>query len=205
MVAPFLGKLKQWIKQQRRLDKLKAHASSHAAPPIVAGVTDTEELEADLGETTADEAPTTDNRVGDGNFAELVANLGRHRASDALPEVSAQPQTEHMVDPAAELKRLLSVGTALPSTLRPVEAPVLAQEPQTNTLLAMLHGNNGPMPPPAPVPRTPFEQMMPPPQQPHSPHGQHHPRPPHLDHIPPPPSFPFHGLQGLPFRGPQHA
>lgn len=199
MVAPFLGPLKGWIKQQRRLDKQKSRGGAHLAPPVATGITDTE-LEVDLGETTADEAAIPEKQAGDGNFAELVANLGRsHRASDALPEVSAQPQT---VDPAAELKRLLSVGSGV-SPQQPQEAPALAQAPQQNPLMAMLQGNNRSIPPPQ-VPRTPFDQLIAPPQQPHSPHGQHHPRPPNLSHMPPPPMFPFQHPQDMPLRGPPY-
>ena len=171
MVAPFLGPLKAWIKTQRRQDRQRAHAGSHLVPPPTAGVTDTEGLEADLGETTADEAVMPEKLPEDASFAALVASLGRgQRPSDTLPEVSTQAQA---ADPAAELKRLLSVGIGFPSQPQPVEAPQSIHESPPNPLLAMLHGNNRPAPPPNHLPRTPFEQMMPTPQPPHSPHGQH--------------------------------
>ena len=142
----------------------------------------------------------------DANFAALVANLGRtHRASDQLPEVSSHS------DPAAELKRLLSVGIGFPPQQQPVEAPQSVHEPPQNPLLAMLHGNNGPVPAPNNLPRTPFDQLLPTPQPPQSPHGQHHPRPMHLDQMQPPPPFPFHQQhsghslnQQHPHVGPQH-
>ncbi|KAJ4299746.1 mRNA-decapping enzyme subunit 2 [Kalmusia sp. IMI 367209] len=207
MVAPFLGPLKAWIKLQRKQDRQKAQAGSRLAPPPTGGITDTEGLEADLGETTADEVAIPEKQVEDANFAALVANLGRsHRPSDTLPEVSMLSQPQQVADPAAELKRLLSVGGGFPSQAQPVEAPPAAQDPPPNSLLAMLHGNNRPVPPPEHLPRTPFEQILPlHPQPPQSPHGQHHPRPPHLGQMQPPPPFPFHQPQGVPFHGPQHA
>lgn len=205
MVAPFLGPLKAWIKAQRRQDRQRAHIGSHLVPPPTAGITDTEGLEADLGETTADEAALPERLPEDANFAALVANLGRgQRASDALPEVSTLAQTQGVVDPAAELKRLLSVGgMGFPLPTQPAEAPQPIQEPPQNPLLAMLHGNNRPAQLSDNLPRTPFEQMLPTPQPPHSPHGQHHPRPPHLGQMQPPPPFPFHQQQGGAFHGQQ--
>lgn len=196
MVAPFLGPLKAWIKTQKRMDRQRAHAGSQMVPPPIAGVTDTEGLEADLGETTADEAAIQDTQVHDANFAALVANLGRsHRTSDQLPEVSSH------ADPAAELKRLLSVGIGFPSQPQPAEAPQAVQEPPQNPLLAILRGNNGSAPPHQ-LPQTPFEQLIPTPQLPQSPHGQHHPRPPQPGQMPPPPHFPLQ--QQTPFHGQQH-
>lgn len=190
MVAPFLGPLKAWIKTQRRLDRQRVQPGSHLAPQPAAGITDTEGLEADLGETTADEAAMPPAQSQDANFAALVANLGRsHRPSDQLPEVSAH------ADPAAELKRLLSVGIGFPPQPQPVEAPQSVHEPPHNPLLAMLHGNNGPASAPNTLPRTPFDQILPTPQLPQSPHGQHHPRPMHLDQMQPPPPFGFHQQQ----------
>ncbi|KAH8725851.1 Dcp2, box A domain-containing protein, partial [Phaeosphaeriaceae sp. PMI808] len=183
MVAPFLGPLKSWIKQQHKLDRQKARNSTHLSPPI------------------PDEQPDT-------NFANLVAQLGRpQQPSDALPEVSSQPQAgaEQSIDPAAELKRLLSVGMAIQSP--PVEAPSVAtqsQQPQASALLALFQqGNNKPETPQPALPMTPFNQLMSPPVQPQSPHGQHHPRPPQINNMPPPPPFPFPPYSGMPFHGPQ--
>ena len=197
MVGPFIGQLKGWIKTQKRLDRIKAPTGQYLAPPVTTGATDTEEVELDMGETTADEGGMPESTPNDQSFADLVAQLGRHRPSDALPEVSSQSQAETIVDPAAELKRLLSVGGGLSSQGGPAEAPA-------NPLLAMLQGGNRPAPPPEPLPRTPFEQLLPNPQMPRSPHGQHHPRPPHFDQMPPPPPFPFNVPHGMPFGGPQY-
>jgi len=133
-----------------------------------------------------------ERHLDNGNFAELVANLGRgHRASDALPEVSVEPISA--MDPAAELKRLLQVGFGQP---QPAEAPLL-QESQ-HPLLAMLHGNSRPQP--DQMPRTPLDHIMSQPQIPQSPHGQHHPRAPHLDQMAPPPPYPLDPLDPLDHR-----
>ncbi|KAF2800193.1 hypothetical protein K505DRAFT_320612 [Melanomma pulvis-pyrius CBS 109.77] len=199
MVAPFLGPLKGWIKQQQKLDRQKTKSGPLLAPPGPAGVADTDDIEADIGETTADEAALPEMQPADENFAELVARLGRGgRSSDALPEVSAH-QTQQILDPASELKRLLSVGTGFPLQA-PVEAPVPAQTLHGNSLLAMLQANNKPS---GPLPRTPFEQLMSPPLLPQTPHV-HRPGPPQISHMSPPPPFPFQPQHPQSFRGPQH-
>ncbi|KAF2705967.1 hypothetical protein K504DRAFT_386754 [Pleomassaria siparia CBS 279.74] len=169
MVAPFLGPLKGWIKQQHKFDKQKTKSGPHLAAPLVAtGVTDTEDIEVDVGETTADEGPLANMQPSNENFAELVARLGRGgRSSDALPEVSIH-QSSQILDPAEELKRLLSVGSGFPLQTPPVEAPGPSQTPHGNPLLAMLQANNRI---PDPLPRTPFEQIMSLPQEPQSPHA----------------------------------
>jgi mRNA-decapping enzyme subunit 2 len=202
MVGPFIGQLKGWIKQQKRLDRIKVPIGQHLAPPMAngPGATDTEDLEADMGETTADESGLPESKPNDGTFADLVARLGRsHRTSDALPEVSTQTQPEEAVDPAAELKRLLSVGTGFPSQGGPSDAHA-----PVNPLLDMLQRGNQPAPQPESLPRTPFEQLISTPQQPQSPHGQHHPRPQYVGQMGPPPSFPFHSPQRMPYGGPQY-
>lgn len=95
-----------------------------------------------------------------------------------------------VVDPASELKRLLSVGGAS-IAMPPVQPP---QEPQANTLLAMLRGNgaNHLQPPQmaGTLPTTPMEQMTGYPAQPPSPH-YHHPHESPDIRRQPPPHFPF--------------
>ena len=204
MVAPFLGPLRGWIKQQHKLDKQRARNSAHLAPPPVA-MTDDEDLQPDIYDTTADEAPTG-GMQSSGTFADLVAQLGRgQRPSETLPEVSSERQVqEQAVDPAAELKRLLSVGMSIQTP--PVEAPSTqtpSLQPQANPLLALFQQRNSQPGPQMSVPRTPFEQMMSPPMQPNSPHGQHHPRPPQMGNMGPPPPFPFPPQhQGMSFPQP---
>jgi mRNA-decapping enzyme subunit 2 len=206
MVAPFLGPLRAWIKQQHKLDRQRARNSAHLSTSVGIPITDDEEPQAGMHETTADPMASVSGPQPDMNFADLVAQLrSGQRSSDTLPELSTQPQAEQSVDPAAELKRLLSVGMGLQSP--PVEAPGMppaSQQPHVNPLLALFHqGNNKPASPQLSLPRTPFDQVMPPPVQPRSPHGQHHPRPPQMNNMPPPPPFPFPPHQGVPFHGPQ--
>jgi mRNA-decapping enzyme subunit 2 len=195
MVAPFIAPLKGWIKQQNKLDKHRMMSTDYTMP-VTAGATDTEEVEVDLDDTTADEALVPETEVNDGSFANLVAQLKRgHRPSDALPEVSAEQQD----DPAEALKNLLGVRDASEA-----EAAARLHNPPVNPLLAMFQQGN------SSFPRTPLHQFMSPQVQPHSPHGQHHPRPPQFDPRPPPPLFPFsphhlpfHGFQ-QPHIAPQH-
>jgi len=202
MVAPFLAPLKSWVKEQRRLDRARAKAGNQALPtaePDASGPEASEAYgnDAQFGELTADETPSQ-QETGEPSFEQLVANLGRHRSSDALPEVSVQPTP--ISDPAEALKKMLSVGANKP-TPAPVEAPNTADQQEMNPLLAMLRGNNNNRPP-GPPPRTPFEQIIPdqppPPQTPH----YHHPRQqlPGAMPPPPPPNYPFQ--QQVPFRGP---
>ncbi|KAF1960887.1 hypothetical protein CC80DRAFT_489123 [Byssothecium circinans] len=198
MVTPFVGPLKGWIKRQRQLEKQRNKAGVPLVQPVAAGITDTE-LEVDVGDTTADEAPLPEHNLESANFSELIANLGRnHRGSDALPEVQAEPT----VDPAAELKRLLSVGSGFSSQTPLSETQSMGSGLPANGMFDFLQGNNLP-PHLNALPRTPFDQILATPQMPQSPHGQHHPRPPHLEHMPPPPNFPFHQHQGPQFHG-QH-
>jgi mRNA-decapping enzyme subunit 2 len=195
MVAPFLGPLKGWIKQQHKLDKQHARGSAHVEPPPVLA-TDDEDARPDPYDALREHAPDAQS---DDNFADLVARLNQgHRPSDTLPEVSVQPPAAPS-DPAAELKRLLSVGMGVQSPL--IQTP--SQQSQANPLLALFQQGSG-RPRSAQVlpPRTPFDQIMSPPIQPQSPHGQHHPRPPQMANMGPPPPFAFPPHQGLPFQPP---
>ncbi|KAL6709081.1 mRNA-decapping enzyme subunit 2 [Coniothyrium glycines] len=196
MVAPFLGPLRAWIKQQHKLDKHKARHSAHLVPPPVA-MTDDEDLQAEKYEAVADEGLSVTNQPHANNFANLVAQLTSDaRSSDNLPELPPQSEAQHQpVDPAIELKRLLSVGVQSPQ----VEAPSNAAhgiQSQANPLLALFKQGNS-----QPPPQTPFDQLMSPAVQPSSPHGQHQPRPPQMHHMPPPPfPFPHHGSSSV-FHG----
>lgn len=210
MVAPFLGQLRQWIKQQHKLDRQRPRSGAHVVASAGMLVTDEEEeVQLEIHATTAGGIDPGFAPQPDLNFADLVAQLGRgHRPSDTLPEVSMQSQAQQPVDPAAELKRLLSVGMGFQSP--PVEAPDMptpTQQTQTqaNSLLALFQQGNKPASPQVSLPQTPFDQVMSPPTQPDSPHGQHHPRPPQFNNMAPPPPFPFppHQHQGMSFNGPQ--
>ncbi|KAF9700690.1 hypothetical protein EKO04_001932 [Ascochyta lentis] len=195
MVAPFLGPLRAWIKLQHKLDKQRARVGQHVARPPA--ITDDDDYQADLYDATGDEATARPAAQPlDANFANLVAQLGQ---SQAPSELAAQSPLS--VDPAAELKKLLSVGRGPSAPTPPVEAPGI--QPQANPLLALFQGNNGPRGPSGSVPQTPFEQIVHTPMHPpQSPHGQHHPLPPQMG---PPPPFPFPPQQNMHFHGsPQH-
>ncbi|KAH9871462.1 hypothetical protein IAQ61_005641 [Plenodomus lingam] len=216
MVAPFLGPLRAWIKQQHKLDKQKARNSAHVTAPPVAMTDDEDIQQPEVYETTADEAGPVAGMPRSDNLAGLAAQLGHGRQGENLPEVSnhhhyhQQPQEQGQIaDPAAELKRLLSVGVGMQS--HPVEAPSMplpTQHHQANPLLALFHQGNNQQSPQMPPPRTPFDQAIPSPMQPSSPHGQHQPRQPQMGSMGPPPSFPYHQQQQqqqhhqMPYRGP---
>jgi len=203
MVAPFLGPLKAWIKTQHRLDKQKARNSAqHLAPPANVPITDDEEVhQPTVEEMNVSHIPPP---RPDDSFAELVARLSSSRhASDALPEVSPQPMPEQPMDQAEQLKRLLSVGSALQSPS--VEVPGQHHQQQANPLLALFQQGNTKTASPQPsLPQTPFDQFIQTPIQPQSPHVQHHPRPPQMNSMPPPPQFGFPPQYG-PFHGPPPA
>ncbi|KAF2204138.1 hypothetical protein GQ43DRAFT_478455 [Delitschia confertaspora ATCC 74209] len=202
MVAPFLGPLKSWIKQQRKLDREQAEMEGLAAPVVAPAVTDEQDVH--TGDLTADEAPS-ESQPEDPVIQQLISNLRQTKISETLPEVTAGP------DPAAHLKHLLRVGQG-PAAPAPVEAPAsvpapaaapVIREPETDPIIAMLRGSSVSIQKPTP-PRTPFEQIMQPPAQPQSPH-YHHQRPPHLNNMPPPPPFPFSPQHTAHFQGPPQA
>lgn len=219
MVAPFLGPLRHWIKQQHKQDRIRASRGERLAPPVITetdleGDTTADEDGMRAAELTADEEPVEDVhglQASKGHLDRLLASLQKSQLSDAesLPEVTSGPE---LVDPAEELKRLLSVGNRPVAELQPHTVPVEAPQatypqpnampPASNPLLALFQSNepkpsmrgpsmrapgNGGIPP-----RTPLEQTVINPIQPRSPHGQHHPRPPPFPGTqPPPPMFPF--------------
>ncbi|KAJ9627846.1 mRNA-decapping enzyme subunit 2 [Taxawa tesnikishii (nom. ined.)] len=100
-----------------------------------------------------------------------------------------QPPVEASIDPAFELKRLLSVGTQSATLTAPT--PTYADPTQANTLLAMLRGgpSSGLAVPNAAnaLPKTPMEQITGFPPEPASPHYRHAKESPHVTREPPPP------------------
>lgn len=190
MVAPFLGPLRAWIKLQHKLDKQRARSGQHVAPPPA--ITDDEDFQAGIYEAAGDQENTqAPAQPLDESFANLVARLGQSQPQ----ELAAQFQPP--MDPASELKKLLSVGGGQPVPTPPVEAPGGLS---VNPLLALLQGNHGG--PGGTLPQTPFDQILHtplfPPQMPQS---QHHPMAPQRG---PPPSFPFPIHQNMQFQGQQH-
>ncbi|PSK42974.1 hypothetical protein B9Z65_6928 [Elsinoe australis] len=114
--------------------------------------------------------------------------------STQLPEIG----TSHpnMQDPAAELKRLLSVQAMQPQPQLFQQPQLAANQQRASQLLAMLNGG-APMPQqqqfsqqPPQLPQTPMEQILGHPQQPESPHVSHVQESP-FARAQPPPQFPY--------------
>ena len=193
MVAPFLGPLKGWIKQQRKLDQQKAKEGAQATLPVAV------EAEKAPQDTIVDETPASavrpDNTASEVTFADLIANLGRnHKSSDTPPEVTGKPETSQIADPAAELKRLLSVGGGLSAQPTPTGAPTPTQRPMNMT---MHEAHNRPSPP---YPQTPRDQFVSTPPEPQSPYHQNVGRQSQLGSLPPPPPFHFQPHPSVPYR-----
>lgn len=186
MVAPFLGPLKGWIKQQKKIERRSAQVSM-----VEQSAADIEADEAT--ESAAEPAPPL-AAVSDGHLERLLAGLRGNKAHSA--EAAANPPP--VSDAASELKRLLSVNgqgpaATITSTSISLSTTTAAVEPE-NPLLKILKGNAGPSPdvsvsasmPPA----TPFDQISATPGEPGTPHHQH-PHPPPFQSMQPPPSFPY--------------
>lgn len=114
MVAPFLKPLKRWIAEQKAMDAQRPQSA------LKEESIETSEQNMKLappGELTASHTAPQAAPQADSSFDQLIANLGRQRTSDALPEVSLQ--SNPIPDPALELKRLLSVNRMrnIPPTL----------------------------------------------------------------------------------------
>lgn len=189
MVAPFLGPLKNWIKQQHKMARRAAQAAQAA--------TETAAEE----ETAADESAvegSTQHRISpDSHLQSLIAGLRQSKLepdTTNLPEVTSAPEV--VPDAASALKRLLSVSGqgGMP--------PPPPSSASPNPLLALLKtGQPQQMPPSqtSSIPVTPFEQINITPGQPETPH-HHHPRPPQFSNMPPPPQFPYSPAN----QGPHH-
>ncbi|KAG8631765.1 hypothetical protein KVT40_000905 [Elsinoe batatas] len=114
-----------------------------------------------------------------------------------LPEISMPQPGLH--DPAAELKRLLSVQALQPVPISIQQSQMPTNQQQASQLLAMLNGSaSRPQQQfqrqPSEIPITPMEQILGQPQQPQSPHVSHvHESP--FSRAQPPPQFP--SQQGL--------
>lgn len=203
MVAPFIRQLKNWIKEQKRLDKQNNRPAPRKTVVLEEDTTEAEEEMPYIEAPSVDEVPIGFNNIEDpGHFSRLLSGLAGNSQRDIvesvnLPEVStAQASTE---DLAAELKRMLSVGG-------PVQAPVSQPLPQpipqekeamANPLLNMLRGPQQPPQPGFVPPHTPADQILSTAQEAHTPH-HHHPRAPQFQSMAPPPNFGFHSGHGQP-------
>ena len=189
MVAPFIRPLRQWIKQQKKLDQQGgrgAHRMAIAEESEVEVLQPSNQMVYDDGMITTD--PEGDD---DGHFQRLLSGL--HGAQQSAPQPVIQSEAASTADLSAQLKAMLSVGG-------PVAPPVPPQQqPQSNPLMSMLmgepHTQHGQLPP-----HTPMDQITRAPPQAHTPH-HHHPRPPPYSEMPPPPQFPIsppHAQHGPP-------
>ncbi|KAK0640073.1 mRNA decapping complex subunit 2 [Lasiodiplodia hormozganensis] len=179
MVAPFLGPLKNWIKQQNKL--ARRSQAAQAAGALTAGE-----------ETAADESAVegiAQHRVSpDTHLESLIAGLRQSKVepdTTNLPEVTTAP--EPTPDPASALKRLLSISG---QGGMPPPPPASASP---NPLLALLQGGQAqpiPMPDSSSIPITPYEQISSNPSQPETPHHPP-PRAPQFSNMAPPPHFPY--------------
>ncbi len=186
MVAPFLVPLKKWISQQTRTESARPHQESQALDhPLPTTIEVTPELVADDNLAASGASMTDTATPGDQQtFDRLVAHLrdsvpNQDRAAPSIPA----PQLEEARDAAAELKRLLSVGTSPVAPLTSAADPVRSNgHPPVAASLAQGYAQ----------PRTPFEQITvkpPQPQSPHPHHSHHNPRSLQLSHLISPPPF----------------
>jgi mRNA-decapping enzyme subunit 2 len=199
MVAPFIRPLRQWIKQQRKLDAQGGPRKSHKAPVMEE---EFEELQVP-GQVVYDDGMMTTDPEDDGHFKRLLSGL--HGAQQSAPEPVLQPEAANTADLSAQLKAMLSVG----GPVGPPQPPQ-QQQAQGNPLMSILMGKPHLQPGQGPQgqfpPHTPLEQILSTPDQAHTPH-HHHPRPPQYSEMAhPPPAFPIsppHVQHGPPHQHPQ--
>ncbi|KAK5141924.1 hypothetical protein LTR04_002419 [Oleoguttula sp. CCFEE 6159] len=188
MVAPFLGHLKRWIAEQRRLDNAKGvqHKRTLSQAPETTDAEEALEPEDEVAqESEIEPAPP-------GEMDRLLARL---RSSQEVSQPRSFPEVvnaqKHVHDPAAELKRMLRVGAS--SSATPVSSG--SEAASSDTLLAILRNSSGPSLRPSGYngipPRTPMDQITQNPLEPRSPTHHHRPRAPTLMHQSPPPAFSF--------------
>ncbi|KAL2048224.1 hypothetical protein N7G274_000135 [Stereocaulon virgatum] len=184
MVASFLGQLKKWISEQKKMDR-KWQAGEKMDLPIV---TDEEHQQPDMLYANGN---LPDPSMDDG-FGTLVNGL----------QQSAQPANKielpKAADLSAQLSSILGVQPAQPNiavTQSPASLPSTAgiiNNPKANDLLALLQPN--PSTQPTQQPQKPLEQVVRHPPQPRSPPHPHH-QPPHLSKLPPRHAFPKTPIQ----------
>ncbi|KAK3055413.1 hypothetical protein LTS18_011803, partial [Coniosporium uncinatum] len=189
MVAPFLGKLRQWINRQKYNDRQIAAAGHLVPQPAYDEAEVSGQDEVLSGQPSA--MPNAAS-VEDGHLNRLLAGLGNPRSTSESTIVPELPASSTL-DPAADLKRLLSVGAPPVPAHHPSQA-----NPQANNLLDMLRNSSASAPQPGMrpsgnnnfLPQTPMEQIVQFPPQATTPHHQQ-PRPPPFSSMPPPPNFPY--------------
>ena len=188
MVAPFIRPLRQWIKQQRKLDQ-QAGGKRMQKVPLA------EESEAEVpavamqNQMVYDDGMMTTDPEDNTHFQQLISGL--YGGGQAAPRQEAPPAAS-IEDLSSQLKMMLSVGGPVaPPAQHPHQHP--HAHPQGNPLMnALFNKSQGQMPP-----QTPLEQIASTPPQAQTPH-HHHPRPPQFSEMPPPPSFPISPPHGQP-------
>jgi mRNA-decapping enzyme subunit 2 len=181
MVAPFIGPLKQWVKQQRKRDKM--HGGLNAPEPVLvedSGVgTDMEAMAPELADNDMAEAR---------HFQSLLSRLNQSTSIPQDSELVGDDGSNRTNELAAQLKKLLSVGGSVePSTTthQPTHAINPPPPVQGASLMSLLQPSMPSLPP-----QTPFEQIDTSPQQTRTPHYSH-PGLENFDQRGPPPNFPF--------------
>lgn len=162
MVAPFLGPLRKWVLEQKKLDAKRVTSN----PYLSAGL-------------SHDDGFTEEDQGADSN------------AEGFYPEPSsAVPNVHSLASATANLNRLLNISQHPPEqevAHAPVAPPVAKDS--GSALLALLQSRTGPAAQ-EPPPQTPFDHMIGEAPMPPTPHHEH-PRPPHFSNMPPPaPSCP---------------
>lgn len=185
MVAPFLGPLKKWIARQRQHDaaKGKQRPSEVCASGVEGIATDTDYVVIDDAMAGSERRAHLQESF-EGTILD-PSTKGSHHESTSNP----QPGLE---DPAAALKRMLSVGEQQPDVQEGLEQEL--GNGNSDNLLAVLRDNAQPgensILGKQPVPQTPFTQVDTQPPLPRSPRHSSS-RPPLFSNMPPPPTFPL--------------
>lgn len=184
MVAPFIGPLKQWIKQQKKREKLHGGINALEAVQIDdSGMgTDLEAMAPELAEDDAAEAR---------HFQSLLTRLNQPStiAQDPGSGGDADDSAAQSTVLAAELRRLLNVGGPAPEAASGQQRPLANKPPPAPiagaSLLSLLQSSS------AAPPQTPFEQVDTFVEQAKTPSYDHSGLN-NIDASIPPPAFPYH-------------
>lgn len=208
MVAPFLGPLKRWIREHRK--------QVRRAPSATYSAAEVSDARADIEEALPVEEGAAEAETSAGHLNQLLEGLRNPRqVSEESPlqeareaSLPASHASDQVNDPVAELKRILNVKK---SDLTPSTSGQ-SQPSHSDNLLAILRSGSEPSLKPPEIdtfesgshpPRTPFEQVLPPPNQPRTPHHEQ-PRPPAPIDSRPPPAFPYSPARVIQAQHVQH-
>ena len=187
MVAPFLNQLKKWISLQRKNDAIKASRTDTVLPTVAQEEIN---LEGNGLRQNGVSKPPVEN-----DMSRLLANL--RQSSGRVPTVNDFPEVSDPIvtakDASTQLKNLLRVPAAGPR--QGLDQPISPiDDRKSEALLSLLRNNKSSGQSRSglhtSLPQTPFDQILEPPQIPHSP-KHHAPQPVHISTLPPPPTFPF--------------